>query len=222
MLEPAHAGHLPLLRALIREGAAGGCFDAELAGNSADAALFFANLRQALATGQFIVEDARGVLSRAAVCGYVYRPERTEPLTSPLGFGLFRAFGDFGFELWLTAIAPEWRGNGHGRKLLQALLATPAGRLAFIARVRPESRDCTAMERLLVAHGYANCRDTAATRWFMRGDAPECVRMRLLTAHPTPPGARTASRRHVPVAGGDSHPPPMPDVKPRGHPAGVA
>ena len=64
MLAPAHAGHLPTLRALIRESASEGSFDRELATNSPESQLFFANLRQALLTGYFVVEDARGVIAR--------------------------------------------------------------------------------------------------------------------------------------------------------------
>ena len=77
-----------VLRSLIREGAAEGCFDAKLASNCAETADFFAQLREALATGQLVVEDARGVLSQAAVWGYVYRPDGADPFTSPVGFGL--------------------------------------------------------------------------------------------------------------------------------------
>src|SRR5262245_203546 len=146
MLAPAHAGHLPTLRALIREGAADGSFDPELAGNSAETSLFFANLRQALVTGQFVVEDARGVLSQCAVSGYVYWPDKSGNLVEPIGFGLFRGFGDFGYELWLTAVASARRGGGHGRALLNSLLATPAGRLAFVARVQTGNGSNAAME----------------------------------------------------------------------------
>jgi ribosomal protein S18 acetylase RimI-like enzyme len=194
MLEPAHAGHLPALRALIRDGAAAGCFDAELAANSPETTLFFANLREALATGQFVVEDARGVLSRAAVSGYVYRPQGVDSLASPVGFGLFRAFGEFGFELWLTALAPEWRGSGHGRSLLGALLATPAGRLAFVTRVQAESRSRAAMERLLCELGYEICRETPSTLWFVRADAPQSLRSRVLTAVASPRDTQLPSR----------------------------
>ena len=77
MLQPAHVGHLPVLRALIRDGAARGAFDRALAGDSRDAALFFSNLRQALNTGYFVVEDPRtGDLATVAVPGYVYLPDR--------------------------------------------------------------------------------------------------------------------------------------------------
>jgi hypothetical protein len=119
------------------------------------------------------------------VTGYVYRPERADPLTPPIGFGVFRAFGEFGFELWLAAIASGWRGRGHGRTLLRGLLATPAGRLAFVARVKPESGGRGAMANLLGDLGYDVCRETPSTLWFVRADAPESVSARVFGAGAT-------------------------------------
>ena len=182
MIAPAHAGHLATLRALIREGAAEGSFDRELATDSAETKLFFANLRQALVTGYFVVEDARGVLSRRAVPGYVYWPEDRNDLSQPVGFGLFRGFGDLGYELWLTGVSSAWRRNGHGRAMLTALLATPAGRLAWVVRVQRHSGSGTAMERLLAEHEFARTRETETTRWYLRSDAPDALRMRVVDA----------------------------------------
>ncbi|MEO5764064.1 MAG: hypothetical protein ABIR52_02040 [Casimicrobiaceae bacterium] len=182
MIAPAHAGHLATLRALIREGAAEGSFDRQLACDSVETKLFFANLRQALLTGYFVVEDARGVLSRCAVPGYVYWPEDRDDLAQPVGFGLFRAFGDLGYELWLTGVASAWRHNGHGRSMLAALLATPAGRLAWVVRVQHRSGSSSTMERLLAEHDYSAARETETTRWYLRGDAPDALRVRVTDA----------------------------------------
>jgi GNAT superfamily N-acetyltransferase len=175
MLAPAHAGHLPTLRALIRVGASEGSFDRELATISPESQLFFANLRQALQTGYFIVEDARGVIAREPASGYVYWPADDAEGARPVGFGLFKAFGEFGHELWLTAVDPTWRGNGHGRRLLSALLATPAGRRAWIVRVQRGSDSAAAMEHLLAVNRFVPARDTPSTRWFVRDDAPPLV-----------------------------------------------
>jgi len=181
MIAPAHAGHLATLRALIREGAAEGSFDRELAQDSEETKLFFANLRQALVTGYFVIEDARGVLSRRAVPGYVYWPDDRNELSQPVGFGLFRQF-ESGYELWLTGVYSTWRRSGHGRSMLAALLATPAGRLAWVVRVSQGSHSGDAMGRLLADHGFAPVRETASTRWFLRHDAPEELRERLQRA----------------------------------------
>jgi len=92
MLRPANVAHLPILRALIRDGASSGGFDRELATGSREATLFFSNLRQALATGYFVEEDPRtGDFTTAAVPGYVYVPENVGATDKPIGFGLFKA-----------------------------------------------------------------------------------------------------------------------------------
>src|SRR5439155_11288957 len=59
MLQPAHVGHLALLRSLIREGAAEGSFDRELAAESDEATDFFEKLKRALVTGYFVEQDPR-------------------------------------------------------------------------------------------------------------------------------------------------------------------
>ena len=68
MLRPANVVDLPVLRALIRDGAVAGSIDRELASESREAALFFANLRQALATGYSFrfteIESALGDLCK--------------------------------------------------------------------------------------------------------------------------------------------------------------
>ena len=172
MLAPAHAGHLPLLRSLIREGASEGSFDPELARNSPESQLFFANLRQALLTGYFIVEDARGVIARDSASGYVYLPADAHEDARPVGFGLFKAFGAFGYELWLTAVDPVWRGTGHGRRLLSALFDTPAGRRAWLVRVQRGNNSAAAMEHLLALNHFVPVRATSSMRWLVRDDAP--------------------------------------------------
>jgi len=172
MLAPAHARHLPTLRALIREGASEGSFDRELATNSPESQLFFTNLRQALLTGYFIVEDARGVIAREPASGYVYWPADGNEGTRPAGFGLFKAFGLFGFELWLTALDPAWRGTGHGHRLLSALFDTPAGRRAWVVRVQRGNNSGAAMEHLLALNRFVPVRATPSMRWLVRADAP--------------------------------------------------
>lgn len=186
MIAPAHVGHLATLRALIREGAAEGSFDRTLAFDSDETKLFFAALRQALVTGYFVVEDARGILSRRAVPGYVYWPDDRTEFSQPVGFGLFRAFADTGYELWLTGVASTRRRTGHGRAMLAALLATPAGRLAWLVRVQRTSESGAAMERLLADHGYAHLQDSGDTLWFVRADAPEALTARIAAGLPPP------------------------------------
>ena len=139
MLRPAHIGHLALLRALIREGAREGSFQPELAWDSAASERFFGELRQALKTGYFVVEDREtGAMQTVAVPGYVYWADETVGSDPPVGFGLFRAAPGGGYELWLAGLENALRGKGHGRAMLKALFATPTGQQTRFMRVRRE------------------------------------------------------------------------------------
>ncbi len=170
LLRPAHSGHLGIVRALIRTGAAEGAFDRELAHDTVETALFFENLAQALRTGYFVFEDARtGALTCSAVPAYLYWPDRNGAV--PAGFGMFKRLDDI-YELWLTAIEPRMRGHGHGRAMLDALFATPAGRLAFVVRVQKLARTTPHMAHLLDVHGFKPIRATPSVLWFVRHDAP--------------------------------------------------
>jgi GNAT superfamily N-acetyltransferase len=185
MLRPANVVDLPILRALIRDGAIRGSFDRELATESRAATLFFSNLRQALATGYFVEEDPRtGDLATVAVPGYVYLPE--SGTHKPIGFGLFKA-ATFGYELWLTAVDAAWRGHGHGRAMMAALLETPPGKSAYVVRVNTFGRESPAMGHLLVSFGYACARETPQYTWYVRNDAP--LELRQRTRSPLRPPA---------------------------------
>ena len=182
MVTPAHAGHLGMLRNWIRSGAAEGSFDRELAQDSADSTLFFANLRQALTVGYFVQEDPRGRLYTSPASGYMYYTDRIGDPSRPIGFGLFKALPRMGYELWLTGIDNAWRGRGHGHAMLTAILATPAGRLAYVVRVDPEGASGAAMQHLLEALDFHTVRETADLRWFVRGDAPADIAVRIRNA----------------------------------------
>jgi ribosomal protein S18 acetylase RimI-like enzyme len=181
MLAPAHAGHLEFIRTVIRHGAIEGSFDPELAHNSRETELFFANLRQALLGGRFVEVDREGTPTAVPAPGYVYWPADGDR-EHPIGFGLFKSMGDLGYELWLTGVDPDSRGRGHGRTMLSALLATPAGQLAHVVRVKRGGTGSDAMQHLLESLGFAATRDTASTRWFVRAGAPEEVATRIRAA----------------------------------------
>jgi GNAT superfamily N-acetyltransferase len=134
--------------------------------------MFFANLRQALVSGYFVEQDVHGNGRPLAAPGYVYWPADRKPDERPVGFGLFKAFGEFGYELWLTGVDAAWRGYGHGRSLLAALLATPAGRLAWTVRVHRFGTSSSVMTHLLADQGYTAARQSREQTWFLRADAP--------------------------------------------------
>ena len=169
MLRPAHIGHLALLRALIRDGAREGSFQPELAWDSAYSERFFDELRQALKTGYFVVQDQEtGGMKTVAVPGYVYWADETVGSDPPVGFGLFRATPSGGYELWLAGLENTLRGRGHGRAMLNALFDTPIGRQTRFMRVRREGRYASAVARLLADHGFTATRETKHETWFVR------------------------------------------------------
>jgi GNAT superfamily N-acetyltransferase len=182
MLSAAHAGHLPVLRTMIRTAAAEGSFDRELAHDSPEVQLFFANLRQALVTGYFVEQDSNGSGYPVAAPGYVYWPDDRRAEERPVGFGVFKAFAEFGYELWLTGVDANWRRAGHGRRMLAALLATPAGQLAWTVRVQRSGASSSAMTRLLAEQGYSVAREGQTQAWFLRHDAPPALVGRMRSA----------------------------------------
>jgi hypothetical protein len=182
MLQPAHIGHLALLRALIREGAAEGSFDRGLAAESAEATEFFDKLKRALVTGYFVEHDPRsGRIDTVAVPGYVFWPDDREGSMPPVGFGLFRALED-GYELWLAGLEFARRGDGQGRALLEALLATPPGQKTHVVRVQRASRYVPQVTHLLASLRFANAGDTARLRWFVHADAPPALAAKVHAA----------------------------------------
>jgi ribosomal protein S18 acetylase RimI-like enzyme len=189
MLRPATVVDLPILRALIREGAVAGSLDRDLATESRETTLFYSNLRQALASGYFVEQDPRtGDLTTTAVLGFVYVAEGDISMHRPIGFGIFKALAP-GYELWLTGVDVAWRGKGHGRAMLAELLATDPGRKAYVVRVRTGGADSPAADHLLQAFGYARLREMPRFTWYLRNDAPAALREQLRTpAVPHPAG----------------------------------
>ena len=181
MLQPAHVGHLALLRSLIRQGAADGSFDRELGASSPESEAFFAKLKQALVTGYFVEEGRSGKIDTVAVPGYVFWPDDRHSGTPPAGFGLFRSL-DTGYELWLAGLDLSQRGGGHGRALLASLFGTPPGQKTYVVRVQRASRYANALEHLLTDFGFVTVGNTARLRWFLRTDTPPELASRVRDA----------------------------------------
>jgi hypothetical protein len=181
MLQPAHVGHLAMLRTLIRQGAQDGSFDRELGASSPEAEEFFAKLKRALVTGYFVEEARKGHVETVAVPGYVFWPDDRTSGSQPVGFGLFRTI-DSGYELWLAGLDLPLRGGGHGRQLLAALFATPQGQKTWVLRVQRGSRYVPALQHLLKDFGFNWIGDTRRLRWYLRTDAPEHLASRVRDA----------------------------------------
>jgi len=100
----------------------------------------------------------------------------------PVGFGLFRAIDDTGYELWLAGLDLSARGGGQGRALLASLFATPPGQKTYSVRVQRDSRYINALQALLNEFGFNAIGDTAQLRWFVHKDAPEALAAKVQRA----------------------------------------
>jgi len=182
MLQPAHVGHLALLRSLIRQGAVDGSFDRDLAVDSPGAEEFFAKLKRALVTGYFVEELGSGKLATVAVPGYVFWPDDRHSGTPPVGFGLFRSIDGTDYELWLAGLDLSSRGGGQGRALLASLFATPPGQKTYIVRVQRDSRYVEQLQGLLNDFNFTAIGDTSRLRWFLHKDAPDALAAKVRNA----------------------------------------
>jgi len=170
MLHAASPADLGFVRRVLREGAADGSFDAELAGTSAAAEHFFVNLEGALRCGYLQVPDTTGTLRRDVhAAGYVYSPQRG---SAPVGFGLFKELRSGSFELWLTGVAAEERGHGYGHSMLGELLATPIGQMTYVVRCNRRSSSTDIALRLFRSFDFALCRATPGVLWLVNAKAP--------------------------------------------------
>ncbi|HEX8010840.1 MAG TPA: hypothetical protein VF814_07900 [Casimicrobiaceae bacterium] len=168
-----------MLRALIRQGASEGSFDRVLAADTPGAIEFFAKLKRALVSGYFVEEDPKtGRVEAVAVPGYVFWPDDRNSGMPPVGFGLFRALAE-GYELWLAGLELERRGGGHGKALIEALLATAPGKKTWVVRIPRGSRYASAVQHILKPFGFAHAGDTVRLRWFVRQSAPAAVLARV-------------------------------------------
>jgi hypothetical protein len=111
----------------------------------------------------------------------VFWPDDRHSGMPPVGFGLFRAIDD-GYELWLAGLEFARRGDGHGRALLEALLATPCGQETHVVRVQRASRYVPQVTHLLKSLSFTPVGDTARLRWFVRDTAPPALAARIRNA----------------------------------------
>ena len=163
MLQPAHVGHLALLRSLIRQGAAEGSFDRELARRfagrrgilrQAEARARHRLFRRGCRDGQ--ARDRRGPRLRVLAGRPAQRHAagRLRPVS--------RDRRPAGYELWLAGLDMTARGGGQGRALLASLFATPPGQKTYVVRVQRDSRYVNDLQHLLAEFGFAAIGDTAA------------------------------------------------------------
>ena len=177
MLRAATPVDLDFIRRVLVEGAADGSFDPELAASTPASALFFANLGNALGCGFLRASDAEGKPTCGVqVAGYMYSTHEGSPA---IGFGLFKELDGGSFELWLTGIAGDARGHGHGHAMLGELLATPAGRMTHVVRCNRRSANLDIAVRLFRNFGFALWRDTPGVVWLVNAKAPPELMTRI-------------------------------------------
>ena len=116
MLQPAHIGHLAMLRSLIRQGAQDGNFDPELGESSPQAEAFFAKLKRALVTGYF-VEERGGKIDTVSVPAMYTGPTTATPGRQPVGI---RALPRHQLRLRAMACGPR---SGRARRRPRSLAA---------------------------------------------------------------------------------------------------
>ena len=163
MLQPAHVGHLAMLRSLIRQGAQDGSFDRELVRRppkrKSSSPSSGARSSGATSSKKAAAAASRPLPFRATCSG----PTTATRVPSRSGSDLSRNRGR------LRAVArgcrPGSRGGGHGRQLLTALFATPQGQKTYVVRVQRGSRYAPALQHLLHDFGF----DWSAIRFASAG-----------------------------------------------------
>jgi hypothetical protein len=116
MLRLASEKDLPLVRELIIDGAKAGSFDSALAQPTNEAAYFFSRMRRAVLEHVWL-RAALNSESPTAISARIWIYEEWHVSPDPLGFVAVRGAGHFGYELWLAAIQPEYRGLGGKRAM---------------------------------------------------------------------------------------------------------
>ncbi|HKW80957.1 MAG TPA: GNAT family N-acetyltransferase [Casimicrobiaceae bacterium] len=186
MLLPAHAGHWVFIRELVREAAAMGSVDRELASDSATAVEFFARLRRALQTNYFAEKQAhRASVPPQRVRGFVYPAPRS---TLPIGFVLLKSCGGASFECWLLGVGSAYRRRGHARAMIDELLACDIGRCTHLVRCRSDGGGAAIVADIFRRHGFVAARESEADVWLLSPDAPRT----LVRAVATAPGSEAA------------------------------
>lgn len=183
MIEAARPDHLDLIARVVKSGAAAGSWDRELSTPGPALATLLAKLQRALVQGYLSQTDPRtGQLIETRIAGYVYRPDADGP---PIGFGLFKDFTATGLELWLVGIDAPYRDRGHGRAMLEELLATPLGARAELARCALASEGSRRLAHLLNSNGFESCRTTPDEEWLLHRRTPADVVRLVMTMEMT-------------------------------------
>ncbi len=185
--------HLDLLGSVIRSGAAGGSWDPSLQEQGPALSSLLAKVHYALLNGYLPQVDPRtGRPIQTHIAGYIYRPSADAPA---IGIGLFKDFSESGFELWLLGIDETWRGSGHGRAMIEELLATPLGKRAELARCAWASESARRCSRILRSNAFGTHFSSGNDEWLLHRRTPAATIEMLRASVPSlvPAQDRTAA-----------------------------
>lgn len=180
MLALAHAGHWVFIRELVREAAALGSVDRELATDSPTSVQFFASLRRALQTNDFAEKSPyRAPSQLQRLRGFVFPLPRS---TLPIGFVLLKACGGPSFEAWLLGVSAAYRGRGHAGAMIDELLASNAGRCTHLVRCPRDGAGAAIVAEIFRRRGFVPGRSSDSEVWLLHPDAPRELVQAIATA----------------------------------------
>lgn len=101
---------------------------------------------------------------------WVYEERYVSP--GALGFFALRGAGHFGYELWLTAIRPEYRNRGLGTQMMNEMLATPIGRQIVVAQCDLHAIGARRLAGILCRAGFQSARRGSSCEWLANPGLP--------------------------------------------------
>ena len=182
MLAPLSSKHLVLVGRVIRSGAAEGSWSSALQKQGPELNSLLAKVHYAMLNGYVPQADCRiGRVIATHIAGYAYRPSLDAP---EIGFGLFKDFSESGFEIWLLGIDDAWRAKGHGRAMIQELLATPLGTRAELARCAWASESARRCSYILKSNDFATYFSSEKDEWVQHRRTPAAMVEKLRVSIP--------------------------------------
>jgi ribosomal protein S18 acetylase RimI-like enzyme len=169
MLVPASPKDLTYLRYLIRDGARLGGFDEALAVDCPESDRFFALVSNVITQQEWMRPQSDSSIARTPAQILMYAENA---VSVPIGFVAVRGIGPVGHELWLSAIDPDKRRRGKGRRMLSEFVETEIGRCTCVAQCALNSDGGLACAHILGSIGFTTVRVGKLSVWMARSDAP--------------------------------------------------
>ena len=181
MLRLSREDDLPLVQNLIVDGAKAGSFDSALAEPTNEAAYFFSGMRRVVQEHVWLRPAPSGE-ARLAIPAAIWVYEERYVGRGPLGFFAVRGAGNFGYELWLAAIQPEYRSRGLGKQMMSEILATPVGRQIMVVQCDLLAIGARRLARIRCQAGFQSARRGSSCEWLANPGLPPSALAWLKTA----------------------------------------